>query len=112
MKLDSGDTGFDSDEDLTKPTSLDEKFSRALNALLSDDDSPDHKDNGGLTASAQKQVIESAEKSSGNNSKNVSAEIPDYSADFNSESEKIGNILQKDKLKDLSEDDLSEDDSR
>lgn len=44
---------------------------------------------------------EPVDKSSGDNSKNISAEIPDYSADFNSESERID---QEEKFKDSNED--------
>lgn len=70
--------------------SLDEKFNHVLSALLSDEDSDKLNDETSLPPSAQK-LLASVER----NVEKDSAETPDYSADFNSESEKIGNMQEK-----------------
>lgn len=119
----------------TKPRLLDEKFNLALNKLLRDEDedndaitrsgpnSPEHQRNGtswpqrdtneikynpfstnSLLNSKRAPLEPSPEKSS-ENSRNVSVEIPDYSPDFNSESDMIGNVLRNGK-------DRSENDAR
>ena len=81
------------DDGHSKPSnygSLDEKFSHALSALLSDEDSDKLDNETSLPPSAHR-LLDNAERSGGN----VSAETPDYSADFNSESEKIGNMQER-----------------
>lgn len=96
---------------LTKPITLDEKFNHALNALLSDEDDakPMHQtkekrvsvdksptDQYKYNDAAVKVTTESWKERGG---ENVSAETPDYSADFNSESDKIGgNMLLEGKF--------------
>lgn len=119
----------------TKPKLLDEKFNRALNKLLKDEDedediiipgrsdpnSPGHQNDSyasrkwlhhdtnekkynpfSTDSLLNSKKVPSPEKSSEEPSR-VSIEIPDYSPDFNSESDMIGNVLKN--RKDASEND-------
>ena len=68
----------------SKTTTVDEKFNRALNELLEDSDSALEGHSFANQDLSRKKPVELWDEPSGDN------EIPDYSPDFNSESEIIG----------------------
>lgn len=96
----------------TKSLTLDEKFNDDLKQLLSEENlggsAPEeetqnpYRDMDSLVNVKSTPVDSRNEKSNEDNSRNISAEIPDYSANFDSESEKL---LQDEKLQNFGEDD-------
>ena len=107
------DTGDDKESGLhTKSKTLDEKFNADLEQLLSEENllgsTPKKKtQNPCKDMDSLSNVINPGdsrnEKSNEDSSRNISVEIPDYSANFDSESEKF---FQDEKLRDFGEDDV------
>lgn len=103
------DTGDDKGAALhAKSRTLDEKFNDDLKQLLSEENLPKeetqnpYKDMDSIVNVKSTPGDSRNEKSNEDNSRNISSEIPDYSANFDSESEKL---FQDEKLQNFGEGD-------